>query len=405
MKPLKIFTILFACFISVALHADPQTVKILSEGAGPTEERAIIHASIDAVKHAVGMYMISDQIMKNRKLIKDKILTYSNGFVKNFKVISKEEDEDGVFYVEIVAYVEVGKLQEKINSLNIATKKVGSTQQKVQVTTKHEKSRGFTETSKSMFLDPLLPTGNSHEVKIIGSSVVDDNSEIMRAIEGHYINKSVHESSELNNLLPYQIDFTVTLVSSYLRNLYRFLEKSSLKQSRVYKRERGKEYKVFMYEYKDGIEKLKVNFSLNRTDFNRMSQLCKDVPYLIFIGIDFLDVDNNIIKSAFYKVRGGDMIDTESSDVPMQPLFAYTERTKDNIKLLEYTTSSTKFFGMNAIYASASSVDLARGISCKFSDNGLKGIGVFKNSTTISSVVYLSAEEINKIETIRIKVE
>ena len=83
---------------SKQIEIDSQKTKIvLATGVGETEHEAIKDAGRSAVKEAVGMFLVSETIVENDELIKDEVLAVSDGFVSNFRTISKGRDEDGLF--------------------------------------------------------------------------------------------------------------------------------------------------------------------------------------------------------------------------------------------------------------------------------------------------------------------
>jgi len=100
-----------------------QTQKVLSSGFGISIDKAKENAIRNAVEQVIGSYVTSDSLVTNNQLVKDEILFYSGGYVKEMKVVS-QENKDGSFTVQIEATVISIKLKRKLESLNIATKKV-----------------------------------------------------------------------------------------------------------------------------------------------------------------------------------------------------------------------------------------------------------------------------------------
>ena len=79
---------------------------VVVEGVGDSSENAVKDAQRNAVNQVVGVLIDSKVMVKNDKLIEDKILTLSNGFVKTSKVISQNKSGK-LFKVKIEAVVEV----------------------------------------------------------------------------------------------------------------------------------------------------------------------------------------------------------------------------------------------------------------------------------------------------------
>ena len=78
--------ILSSCGNNTRTEIPAQTVLV--KGYGDTIEAARLNAGKIAIEEVVGSYVVSETIVKNRKLITDGILSYSNGYIKSF--IEKE---------------------------------------------------------------------------------------------------------------------------------------------------------------------------------------------------------------------------------------------------------------------------------------------------------------------------
>ena len=79
---------------------------VVVEGVGDSSENAVKDAQRNAVNQVVGVLIDSKVMVENDKLIEDKILTFSNGFVKTSKVISQNKIGT-LFKVKIETVVEV----------------------------------------------------------------------------------------------------------------------------------------------------------------------------------------------------------------------------------------------------------------------------------------------------------
>ena len=93
---------------------------IISSGYGMSEKKAIDNAFKSAIQQYVGVIIDSDTQVKNGALIKDEILTASNGYIQRYDILSIIND-DGLFEVEIKASVRTQKIFNKVKSLNINT--------------------------------------------------------------------------------------------------------------------------------------------------------------------------------------------------------------------------------------------------------------------------------------------
>lgn len=94
--------------------------NVIATGYGTTHQHALNNAFKSAVEQYVGVVVDNETIMKNGKLIKDNILTASNGFIKTYKELSVDQS-DGFIEVQINATVKSQEVFNKIKSLNITT--------------------------------------------------------------------------------------------------------------------------------------------------------------------------------------------------------------------------------------------------------------------------------------------
>lgn len=113
---------LMLCGATIANELE-KTEIITSIGMGVDADKARKNAIRNAVEQVVGTFVTSDTMVKDSALIKDEILTFSSGYVKESKVISTETVDD-LIRVRLEAVVVSTRLKQKIQSLNIAMIKV-----------------------------------------------------------------------------------------------------------------------------------------------------------------------------------------------------------------------------------------------------------------------------------------
>lgn len=65
------------------------------EGCGETTDEALKEAMKDVLQKVVGVYVHSDFRMNNDKIIKDEIITHSNGFIDHYKKMEEDNDPNG----------------------------------------------------------------------------------------------------------------------------------------------------------------------------------------------------------------------------------------------------------------------------------------------------------------------
>jgi hypothetical protein len=99
--------------------------QITVVGLGLTPEAAEKQAITDAVRQAVGAFIDSNTIVQNEEVIKDRILSVSSGFVKEYKPAAPaRKREDGLFEITIVATVESSKVVQALKEQNLISGEV-----------------------------------------------------------------------------------------------------------------------------------------------------------------------------------------------------------------------------------------------------------------------------------------
>ena len=100
---------------------------IISGNQGGARNQALLNAQRNAVEMGVGLLLDSSTVSENFDIIKDKILTSSQGFVKSYKVLEEGKSDDGANYrVKIKATVAQNLLEDKLTALRILHKKMGN---------------------------------------------------------------------------------------------------------------------------------------------------------------------------------------------------------------------------------------------------------------------------------------
>ena len=121
-------------FLICLLMANPNSVfsqdkgktqEVVGEGVGTSADQALKDAFRNAVRQVVGAYVDAETLVKNDELVEDKILTYSNGFIKTFsEVEGSKKVQGGIYRVKIKAVVETGSVIAKLKASNISIKEV-----------------------------------------------------------------------------------------------------------------------------------------------------------------------------------------------------------------------------------------------------------------------------------------
>ena len=126
MKKLSFCVFLFLVTGVIGFSQDKgKTQEVVGEGVGTSADLALKDAFRNAVRQVVGAYVDAETLVKNDELVEDKILTYSNGFIKTFSEIEgSKKVQGGIYRVKIKAVVETGSVIAKLKATNISIKEV-----------------------------------------------------------------------------------------------------------------------------------------------------------------------------------------------------------------------------------------------------------------------------------------
>lgn len=98
------------------------------DGIGSTSEEALKDALRNAVMQAVGAIVDAETLVKDDSLIKDQVLTYSDGFVNKYEVVpGSKAIKDGIYHITIIANVERRTLAQKLKAANVTIKDIDGT--------------------------------------------------------------------------------------------------------------------------------------------------------------------------------------------------------------------------------------------------------------------------------------
>jgi ribosomal protein S8 len=114
--------------------------EVVAEGIGLTPEDALKNAFSRAVESAIGVLVDSTTVVKNDKLIRDEVLTLSNGYIQSYDELSRDKQR-GLTSVRIKAQVKVEPLVSRLRELSITGKrKVDGASLAAEYTTKKRRS-------------------------------------------------------------------------------------------------------------------------------------------------------------------------------------------------------------------------------------------------------------------------
>ena len=133
MKKLRLMTFLLLLWPWLALPG--HAVEVEAEGlaaifggnVNSARQQALLNAQRNAVEKGVGLLLDSNSVMQNYNLIRDEVLTSSQGFVNKYEVVRQGRSDDGTSYtVTIRADVSRKLLEDRLSALRILHKKMGN---------------------------------------------------------------------------------------------------------------------------------------------------------------------------------------------------------------------------------------------------------------------------------------
>ena len=102
-------------------------VTLVASGKASDSEKAITIALRSAIEQAYGTFVSANTTILNDKLVKDEIVTISNGNIKSYEVLSDVKCEDGQDMVTIKATVCISKLVSYAKSKGASAEFAGAT--------------------------------------------------------------------------------------------------------------------------------------------------------------------------------------------------------------------------------------------------------------------------------------
>lgn len=134
--------------------AQPEMIDVVASGVGMNETEATKDALANAVRQAIGAIVGTDTLIENEEIVRDQILTYSDGFAENYKLVGKPSTTlSGLTSVTIRARIVRSKLIQKAKAANIAVVEVDGKGMFAEAVTKIEQSKSATAMLAKEFQD------------------------------------------------------------------------------------------------------------------------------------------------------------------------------------------------------------------------------------------------------------
>lgn len=158
--------------------AQPDIVEVVAQGMGIDANAALLNAYSNAVQQALGLYVDAETMVQNDEIVRDKILTYSKGFIQEASEISKSQT-NGLFQVNIRAKVKRQQLLEQAKANNISMKAVDGTSLHAKVMSQIKQEQD----AKQLLEKALLPLVDKsfHRAELVPSNKEQPNPTINKS--------------------------------------------------------------------------------------------------------------------------------------------------------------------------------------------------------------------------------
>jgi hypothetical protein len=124
---MKKLILIFALIINLsAFSQDDKTVTLVVSGQGKTQDEAKQNALRSAIEQAFGTFISSKTEILNDNLVKDEIVSISNGNIQKFDIISEVQIPNGGYASTLKATVSVTKLTSFVESKGVEVEFKGS---------------------------------------------------------------------------------------------------------------------------------------------------------------------------------------------------------------------------------------------------------------------------------------
>lgn len=133
--------------------AGDDLVEVVVTGLGRDEEHARKTAFRSAIEQVVGSLVLAKDVVENDELIRSKVISVANGFVKRYEPIGKPSVEDGLVEVRLKVWVQVSEVAGTLSENAIAVRKVDGRSRSAEVATKKMREEDAIEALRELFAD------------------------------------------------------------------------------------------------------------------------------------------------------------------------------------------------------------------------------------------------------------
>ena len=126
MKKIILLLGIITLLANVSFAQENKTVTLTVSGQGQTQDEAKQNALRNAIEQAFGTFISSNTEILNDDLVKDEIVSVSNGNIQKFEILSEVQMQNGEWSNNLKAVVSVTKLTSFCESKGISVEFKGS---------------------------------------------------------------------------------------------------------------------------------------------------------------------------------------------------------------------------------------------------------------------------------------
>lgn len=118
---MKQLILILTLALSISAYAqDDKTVTLIVSGQGKTQEEAKLNALRSAIEQAFGAFISSKTELINDSIIKDEIVSVTNGNINEYKILNESQLPNGRWGMTLNAIVSIDKLTSFVQAKGIA---------------------------------------------------------------------------------------------------------------------------------------------------------------------------------------------------------------------------------------------------------------------------------------------
>ena len=302
-----VFFLFSVSYISATETTDEVTLVVSADGA--TKEEATKIALRSAIEQAYGAFVSANTTILNDEMVKDEIVTISNGNIKSYQEVASVLLPNGRTTVTLNAIVSISKLTSYAQSKGATTEFAGATfAMNVKMMELNKQNEMKALDNLILQIKEILPTAFDLELDVGEPQLCSGWNNPFSDYPRKDINFDNYYTLPINIIFRYNENIITlwNLISSTLKSV-----EPSQKECDFFQNTSHTDYTVLGLRLENGFGSLKT-----RLNYNEVKKYnAKINGILINFFSDFEIIDNTGTKSSFDAKRWGEYIGTNSYEV------------------------------------------------------------------------------------------